>query len=85
MSAALWLMAGVVGGVVHFSLLNWSVRHYLGRAGLVKGLGLQAARLAATGLLLFFSAWHGAMPLLCAGLGVMVARSLVVCVTRVAS
>jgi hypothetical protein len=77
MSAAVWLLVGLAGGTAHFALLRWNTRLYLTGGSVARPLGVQALRLAATTVLLAFAAWHGAMPLLLAAIGVLLARLLV--------
>ena len=74
---AFWLAAGIAGGSVHFALLRWNTRLYLAGANVARALGVQAARLAAVAALLVVAALHGAMPLLAAAIGVVLARLLV--------
>jgi hypothetical protein len=98
MIATLWLLVGFIGGSVHFALLRWNVALYLpdrhGRpcAGhprlpcshaLLHAVTLQLFRLAAIALLLGVAAWQGALPLLLAALGVVLARPLMMHVMRV--
>jgi hypothetical protein len=109
MSATLWLLAGLAGGVAHFALLRWNTLLYLNRAetgplmhhrhgrawpghphlemsaALTHAIGLQVLRLSAIASLLAIAAWHGALPLLLAGLGVVLARPLVLRATQVTS
>jgi hypothetical protein len=75
--AVFWLLAGVAGGTAHFALLRWNTRLYLTGGSMARALGAQVLRLVATALLLAFAAWHGALPLLLAAIGVVVARLLV--------
>jgi hypothetical protein len=77
LAAVLWLLAGVAGGTAHFALLRWNTRLYLAGGSMMRGLGAQMLRLAGTTLLLAFAAWHGALPLLLAAIGVVLARLLV--------
>ena len=77
MIAVIWLLAGFVGGVAHFVLLHRNTLLYVSNGDLLTAIGLQALRLAAIGLLLGFAAWHGALPLLLAALGVILARPVV--------
>jgi hypothetical protein len=75
---AFWLLAGVAGGTAHFVLLRWNTRLYLGGGSVGRALGVQALRMVVTALLLAFAAWHGgALPLLLATIGVLLARLLV--------
>lgn len=76
MSAALWLFAGLAGGSAHFALLRWNTSLYIRAGGVPLALGVQVLRLATVSLLLAFAAWHGALPLLLAALGIMIARPL---------
>ena len=46
-------------------------------SSLAHAIALQVLRLAAVAALLGFAAWHGALPLLLAALGIMLARHLV--------
>lgn len=74
---AFWLLAGLAGGTAHFALLRWNTRLYLAGGALGRAVGAQALRLATTTVLLGFAAWHGALPLLLAAIGVALARLLV--------
>ncbi|HVC60706.1 MAG TPA: ATP synthase subunit I [Acetobacteraceae bacterium] len=80
---AFWLLAGAAGGTAHFALLRWNTRLYLAGGGVARALGVQALRMAATGALLGFAAWHGGVPLLLATIGVSLARLLVLRVVAV--
>jgi hypothetical protein len=77
MSEALWLFAGLAGGVAHFALLRWNTLFYVKAGALGYAIGLQLLRLVATASLLGLAAWHGALPLLLAALGIVSARPLV--------
>jgi hypothetical protein len=74
---AFWLLLGIAGGTAHFALLRWNTRLYLTGGNVARALGVQVLRLAATTALLAFAVWHGAVPLLFATIGVVVARLLV--------
>jgi hypothetical protein len=82
MTAALWSLTGLATGAVHFALLRWNTRLYL-TGGLIQAVGVQLLRLAGIALLLCLAAWNGALPLLLAAFGVMLARFLQVRVTEV--
>jgi CHASE2 domain-containing sensor protein len=84
MTAVLWLLAGFVGGVAHFVLLHRNTFLYVSSGALLTAIGLQVLRLAAIGLLLGFAAWDGALPLLLAALGVMLARPVALRTMQVA-
>ena len=93
MIAALWLLVGLAGGTAHFALLRRNTMLFLSSrqascllstSSLAHAIGLQALRLAAIAVLLGFAARQGALPLLLAALGVMLARLLVLRVMQVA-
>lgn len=73
----LWLLSGIVAGAAHFALLRWNAGLYLFRGGALRAVAVQVLRMAVTGVLLVFAAWHGALPLLTAAIGVLLARMLV--------
>ena len=83
MTAALWLFAGLAGGVSHFALLRWNTSFYVRAGALTYAIGLQLLRLIATALLLGLAARHGALPLLLTALGVLLARPVVLRATQV--
>ncbi len=74
---ALCLAAGLGAGVLYFRSLFWSVQRFAhgGRATPAIALGL--LRFALLGGLLALAATQGALPLLAAALGVLIARALV--------
>jgi F1F0 ATPase subunit 2 len=82
MISALWSLAGLATGATHFALLRWNTRLYL-TGGLMQAVGAQLLRLASIALPLCMAAWNGALPLLLAASGVMVARFLVLRVAEV--
>lgn len=84
MTAALWLVIGLIGGSAHFALLRWNTALYLAGSSVARGLIVQALRMAATTALLAFAAWHGALPLLVSSIGLLFARPLVLRVLAVA-
>jgi hypothetical protein len=73
---AVWLLAGLGLGAAHFALLRRNALLYLDAGGFMRALGLQALRIGGIAAGLTFAAWHGALPLLLAALGVMIARPL---------
>ncbi len=77
MMPVLWLLTGLGVGAAHFALLRRNTLLYLGAGGFVRALGLQALRIACVAAWLTFAAWHGALPLLLAALGIMIARPLI--------
>ena len=87
MIAALWLIAvGLAGGVAHFALLRWNTCSFLSscrrrachsRRRLAHAIALQVLRLALLAALLRLRRLDGALPLLLAALGILMARPLV--------
>jgi F1F0 ATPase subunit 2 len=74
---AAFFAAGLAAGTLHFALLRWNASLY-GRSRHIAGAAaLQVLRLAVLGMVLALIARHGALPLLLAALGVLIARSLV--------
>jgi F1F0 ATPase subunit 2 len=68
---------GLAAGMLHFALLRWNAVLY-GRAGGIGGaVALQLLRLAVLAALLAVISMQGALPLLLAALGVLVARPVV--------
>lgn len=80
MIATLWLLAGLAVGAAHFALLRRNAALFL-TGSIAHALGMQALRMVLTTALLAFAVWHGALPLLLAALGVLLARALVLRVT----
>jgi hypothetical protein len=68
---------GITVGLLHFLLLRWNTRLFI-TAGVVCAIGIQALRLMVLASVLLVAARLGAMPLLLAALGVMIARQFVV-------
>ena len=83
MTAAFWLLAGVVCGTVHFTLLWRGTRLLTSGGALFPAIGYGALRLAGTTIVLGLAAGHGAVALLAAGAGMLIARPLVLRATRV--
>lgn len=80
MSTALlgaWTLAGFAAGLVHFLGLRRNVRLYVSSGRLRQALALQAARLALTVALFVAAARQGAVPLLLAAAGFLLARTAV--------
>jgi len=73
----LWLLFGIATGIAHFALLRWNANLYVTDGGLLRALAMQSLRMTTTTALLAFAAWHGALPLLAAAIGIMLARVLV--------
>jgi F1F0 ATPase subunit 2 len=75
--AATWLAAGVVLGGLYFVSLRSSVG-MLASGRPLPAIGLQLVRFAVLAVVLaFVSRWFGALPLLLATLGLLVARTAV--------
>jgi F1F0 ATPase subunit 2 len=74
---AAWFAAGLAAGTLHFALLRWNAALYAGAGHIGGAVALQVLRLAVLGGVLAVIALHGALPLLLAALGVLVARPVV--------
>jgi len=68
---------GFVAGALHFVLLRWNTALYVRGGALVPAIGVQGLRLAVTAAVLFAVALHGALALLLAAGGVLLARMVV--------
>jgi hypothetical protein len=73
----LWLLGGLGAGAAHFALLRRNAALYISAGSFVRAATLQVLRIAGIAEGLTFAAWHGALPLLLAALGVMMARPLI--------
>lgn len=80
-----WLSLGTAAGMGHFVLLRWNAFLYLARSGVLRAVAVQLVRMTVTAGALTFAAWHGTASLLFAGLGVLLARMLILRVMVVAS
>lgn len=78
LAAAGFLAFGLLAGGVHFALLRWNAALYGRRERLGWALVLHVLRLAGTAALLVVVARLGAMPLLLAAAGIVIARPIVV-------
>lgn len=79
LQACAWLGAGAVIGVLYFLTLRWNVRAFATRQSLLAPLGLQATRFAVlAGALAVVVIQFGALPLLVATLGILVARTALI-------
>jgi F1F0 ATPase subunit 2 len=72
-----FLLAGILAGLLHFHLLRWNTGLFL-TGGARRAIAAQALRLAVLTGVLVIAARFGALPLLLAALGVMIARQVVV-------
>ena len=77
MSVLGFLALGFAAGMVHFTLLRWNTLLYARGGALAPAIGAQALRMAVTGAVLFTIAMHGALALLLAAGGMLIARPLV--------
>lgn len=73
----LWAGIGFALGSLHFLGLRANAALFV-RSALVRAAALQLLRLAATGAGLVLAARHGALPLLLAALGLLLARRVVI-------
>lgn len=71
------LLIGFITGALHFALLRWNTVLYVRGGALVPAIGVQGLRLAVTTAVLFAVALHGALALLMAAGGVLLARPVV--------
>jgi hypothetical protein len=69
-----FLVFGFAVGMLHFTLLRWNTALFLRRGALLEALVLTLLRFAATGGALFLAVLYGALPLLFAAFGVVLAR-----------
>ena len=69
-----FVVIGLLAGTLHFVLLRWNTTLYVRGDALVSAIGVQGLRLAVTASVLFAVALHGAMALLLAAAGVLLAR-----------
>ena len=69
---------GIATGGLHFALLRRNIVIYLRGNGIWRAVAMQAARFSAVAGLFALAAMHGAMPLLSAAIGVLIARHFVV-------
>jgi hypothetical protein len=77
--AALWLAAGAVIGGVFFLTLRWNVRMLAAGRAMLPVIAVQLTRLAAIGVALTaIAVYFGALPLLAAGAGILLARTAMV-------
>jgi hypothetical protein len=74
--AAMMAVAGILFGLLYFAALRRSVALIAGRGGWLGALALTLARLGAAGAFLFGTAKLGAVPLLAAFAGFLLARAV---------
>ena len=80
---ASWLVLGAAAGTGHFVLLRWNTGLYLASSGILRAAAVHLLRMTVTATALAFAAWHGTDALLSAGLGVLLARMVVLRVMAV--
>lgn len=74
-----WLAAGALIGALHFVTLRWNVRMFAGGRTALLAVALQIARFALlAGALAVIAGRYGALPLLLATAGILLARTAVV-------
>ena len=77
--AGFWLAAGAVIGGVFFLTLRWNVRMLAAGRAALPVIAVQLTRLAAIGVALTaIAVYFGALPLLAAGAGILLARTAMV-------
>lgn len=76
--AAIGFVVGMILGVVHFGALWWNTRLYTEGGSTALALALQLGRFVVLAVVLAGIALLGALPLLTAALGLLLARRLVV-------
>jgi F1F0 ATPase subunit 2 len=77
LSLAAHLTAGIVLGVLYFCSLWWNVCRFTGGGRATTTIALIIGRFALLGGLLMLASLEGALPLLMAALGVLIARSII--------
>jgi len=85
LSSAAHLTAGIVLGFFYFRSLWWNTRRFTGGRRVTTTIALMIGRYALLGGLLTLASLEGALPLLMMALGVLIARSVVVCRVREAA
>jgi len=77
--AAGWIVAGTIIGALHFLSLRWNLRMLAGGRSLMPAIAVQLGRFAAIAAVLAVVARSfGALPLLAATLGILLARTIVI-------
>jgi len=77
--AVAWFMAGTIIGAAHFLSLRWNVRMLTAGRSLLPVVAVQLGRFAAMAVVLaLITRTFGALPLLAAALGILVARTVIV-------
>jgi N-ATPase, AtpR subunit len=79
LSLGAWLCAGALIGTIHFATLRWNTLVFADGRSILLPIGIQFARFVATGAMLFgIARFFGALPLLDATVGILVARTIAV-------
>lgn len=74
-----WLVLGALIGTLHMLTLGWNVRLFASGGPLARALVLQALRLGLVAAIMAAVAIHeGALPLLLAAVGILLARTVAV-------
>jgi F1F0 ATPase subunit 2 len=77
MGGAGYFAVGLLAGALHFRLLRWNATLYVRAGGAATAMLVQILRLGVLAGGLAAAAMQGAMPLLLAALGVVIARPIV--------
>jgi len=78
LSVGSWLATGMVIGAFHFLTLRWNVRMLAASGSLLPAIAVQLGRFAAIGIVLaVIAGYFGALPLLTATAGILVARTVI--------
>jgi len=72
-----FLLIGAAAGTLHFALLRWNAALFTQTRPLWIAVACQTLRLGALTTVLTMAAVHGALPLLLAALGLLIARPFV--------
>jgi F1F0 ATPase subunit 2 len=75
---SVYLVAGIVAGIVYFGCLAWNVRLFAEGGSVTTTIVLMAGRIAVLGGLLVLASRQGALPLLMMALGVFIARFAII-------
>ena len=76
LQALFGLAVGSLLGLAHFGMLWWNVG-FFASGGLPKAFALQLLRFGVLAAVLYGVAQFGALALLCAALGILIARSII--------
>ncbi len=78
LTAGGWLAVGIVIGALHFLALQWNTRLFVSGLSVALAIGTQLVRYAVTAAaLVFIARYTGAIALLIATLGILIARTVI--------